>query len=99
MDPLPMLGNANAAQAALRNWVINLNKELAGTGVYAGHVAINVWIGEGVVAAPEGSPTATPEQIAPVYWDLHENRARSEAVFDAWPAVLALQRRASTFQP
>ncbi|MER6815475.1 hypothetical protein ABT299_39925 [Spirillospora sp. NPDC000708] len=65
MDPLPMLGNANAVQAALRNWVINLNKELAGTGVYAGHVAINVWIGEGVVDGPEGSPTATPEQIAP----------------------------------
>ncbi|WP_433153343.1 hypothetical protein ACQPZ8_20220 [Actinomadura nitritigenes] len=55
MDPLPMLGNANAPQAALRNWVIDLSKELAGSGVYAGHVAINVWIGEGVVDAPEGS--------------------------------------------
>jgi hypothetical protein len=32
---------------------------------------------------PEGSPTATPEQIAPLYWDLHENRDRSEAVFNA----------------
>ncbi|GAA1857912.1 SDR family NAD(P)-dependent oxidoreductase [Actinomadura bangladeshensis] len=83
VDPVPMLGNANAAQAALRNWVINLNKELAGTGVYAGHVAINVWIGAGVVAAPEAGPTATPEQIAPLYWDLHENRDRSEAVFNA----------------
>ncbi|MFF0520826.1 hypothetical protein ACFYTC_19115 [Actinomadura nitritigenes] len=62
-------------------------------------MAINVWIGEGVVDGPEGSPTATPEQIAPVYWDLHENRDRSEAVFNAWPVVLALQRRASTFQP
>lgn len=83
VDPVPILGNANAAQAALRNWVINLNKELAGTGVYAGHVAINVWIGEGVVAAPEGSPTATPEQIAPLYWDLHQNRDRPEAIFNA----------------
>jgi hypothetical protein len=51
--------------------------------VYAAHVAINVWIGEGVVDAPEGSPTATPEQIAPLYWNLHENRDRSEAVFNA----------------
>ena len=83
VDPVPMLGNANAAQAALRNWTINLNKELAGTGVHAAHVAINVWIGEGVVDAPEGSPTATPEQIAPLYWDLHENRDRSEAIFNA----------------
>src|SRR3954454_7945380 len=80
VDPTPMLGNVNAAAAALRNWAINLNKELAGTGVYAGHVAINVWIGGG---GPEGFPTATPEQIAPLYWDLHENRDRSEAVFNA----------------
>ncbi len=80
VDPVPMLGNVNAAQAALRNWVLNLNKELTGSGVYAAHVAINVWIGGG---GPEGSPTATPEQIAPLYWDLHEHRDRSEAVFNA----------------
>ncbi|WP_433262400.1 SDR family NAD(P)-dependent oxidoreductase [Actinosynnema sp. CS-041913] len=80
LDPVPMLGNVNAAQAALRNWVLNLNKELTGSGVYAAHVAINVWIGGG---GPDGSPTATPEQIAPLYWDLHEHRDRSEAVFNA----------------
>ncbi|ELP62568.1 SDR family NAD(P)-dependent oxidoreductase [Streptomyces turgidiscabies] len=80
VDPVPMLGNVNAAGAALRNWVINLNKELAGSGVHAAHVAINVWIGDG---GPEGFPTATSEEIAPLYWDLHENRDRSEAVFNA----------------
>ncbi len=80
VDPVPMLGNINAAQAALRNWVLNLNKELTGSGVYAAHVAINVWIGGG---GPEGSPTATPEQIAPLYWDLHDHRDRAEAVFNA----------------
>ncbi|KKD03147.1 SDR family NAD(P)-dependent oxidoreductase [Streptomyces sp. WM6386] len=80
VDPIPMLGNVNAAGAALRNWVINLNKELAGSGVHAAHVAINVWIGDG---GPEGFPTATSEEIAPLYWDLHENRDRSEAVFNA----------------
>jgi NAD(P)-dependent dehydrogenase (short-subunit alcohol dehydrogenase family) len=80
VDPVPMLGNVNAAGAALRNWVINLGKELAGSGVHAAHVAINVWIGDG---GPEGFPTATAEEIAPVYWDLHENRDRSEAVFNA----------------
>jgi hypothetical protein len=62
VDPIPMLGNVNAAAAALHNWVINLNKELAGSGVYAGHVAIGVWIGDG---GPEGIPSATPEQIPP----------------------------------
>ncbi|MFI5675736.1 SDR family NAD(P)-dependent oxidoreductase [Streptomyces cellulosae] len=80
VDPVPMFGNVNAAAAALRNWVINLNKELAGGGVYAAHVAINVWIG---VGGPEGFPTATPEQIAPLYWELYESRDRSEAVFNA----------------
>ncbi|MFF4835484.1 SDR family NAD(P)-dependent oxidoreductase [Streptomyces sp. NPDC001315] len=78
VNPNPMMGNVNAAAAALRNWVINLNKELNGSGVHAAHVAIGVWIGEG---GPEGIPTATPEQIAPLYWDLHENRDRAEAVF------------------
>ncbi|MCT2586997.1 SDR family NAD(P)-dependent oxidoreductase [Actinophytocola gossypii] len=80
VDPVPMLGNVNAAQGALRNWVLNLNKELTGSGVYAAHVVINVWIGGG---GPAGAPTATPEQIAPLYWDLHEHRERSEAVFNA----------------
>ena len=77
VEPNPMLGNVNAAAAALRNWVINLNKELAGSGVYAAHIAISVWIGEG----PEGFPTATPEQIAPLYWELHKTRDRAEAIF------------------
>lgn len=78
IDPTPMMGNVNAAAAALRNWVLNLNKELAGTGVYAGHVAINVWIGSN---GPEGIPSAEPGQIAPVYWALHEARDRAEFVF------------------
>ncbi len=57
-----MLGNVNAAAAALRNWVLNLNKELSGTGVYAGHVAISVWIGN---EGPEGIPSAEPDQMPP----------------------------------
>lgn len=78
VDPIPMLGNVNAASAALRNWVLNLHKELAGTGVKAAHVAIGVWIGGG---GPPGAPTATADQIAPVYWDLHTDRDTAERVF------------------
>lgn len=77
VDPIPMLGNVNAAAAALRNWVLNLHKELADTGIQAAHVAIGVWIGGG----PPGAPTATAEEIAPVYWDLHVHRADAERVF------------------
>ncbi|WNI28242.1 SDR family NAD(P)-dependent oxidoreductase [Streptomyces sp. ITFR-6] len=79
VHPIPMLGNVNAAAGALRNWTLNLHNELTGSGVYAVHVAINTWIGEG---GPEGIPAATPEQIAPLYWDLYERRDRSEIVFN-----------------
>lgn len=78
VDPVPLLGNVNAAAAALRNWVLNLHKELAGTGIQAAHVAIDVSIG---AAAFPGAPTATAEEIAPVYWDLHTNPDDAERIF------------------
>lgn len=78
VDPVPMFGNVNAAQAALRNWVLNLSKELAGSGVHAAHVAIDVWLGD---HGSEGAVTATPDQVAPVYWELHETHDRSDVVF------------------
>ena len=78
VDPIPMLGNINAAHAALRNWVLNLHKELAGTGIQAAHVAIGVWIGD---SGPAGAPAATAGEIAPLYWDLHVQRDQAERVF------------------
>lgn len=78
IDPVAMLGNVNAAQAALRNWVLNLHKELAGTGIQAGHVAIDVSVD---TPAFPGAPTAPAEQIARAYWDLHTQRDDAERVF------------------
>ncbi|WLW50255.1 SDR family NAD(P)-dependent oxidoreductase [Streptomyces sp. YU58] len=78
IDPNPMLGNVTPAQAALRNWVLNLHKELAGTGIQAAHVAIGVWIGAG---GPPEIPTGEAEDIAPLYWDLHTQRDEVERVF------------------
>ncbi|MFF7278070.1 SDR family NAD(P)-dependent oxidoreductase [Streptomyces griseorubiginosus] len=79
IDPVPQVGNVNAAAAALRNWVINLHKELDGTGVQAAHVGIDVSIG---TPAVPGFPTAQPEEISPVYWDLHTTeRDQAELVF------------------
>ena len=79
IDPVPQVGNVNAAAAALRNWVLNLHKELDGTGIQAAHIGIDVSIG---VAAVPGFPTAQPEEIAPVYWDLHTTkRDQAELVF------------------
>ncbi|ROO87981.1 NADP-dependent 3-hydroxy acid dehydrogenase YdfG [Actinocorallia herbida] len=78
VNPIPMLGNVNAAAAALRNWVLNLHNELTGSGIYAAHVAIGVWIGEG---GPAGFPSASAEEIAPLYWDLYAKRDQAETVF------------------
>ena len=79
VDPVPQVANVNAAAAALRNWVINLHKELDGTGIQAAHVGIDVSIGMSVVP---GFPTAEPEEISPVYWELHTNRRdQAELVF------------------
>ncbi|MGW0808948.1 SDR family NAD(P)-dependent oxidoreductase [Nonomuraea sp. NPDC002799] len=71
ITPHPAMGNINAAAAALRNWVLNLNQVLDGTGVYAAHVAISAWIGS-------GPPEAEPDTIAAAYWDLHQSRDRAE---------------------
>lgn len=52
---------------------------VADSGIQAAHIAINTWIGDN---APEGIPSAAPEQIAPVYWDLYEHRDQAELVFN-----------------
>jgi NADP-dependent 3-hydroxy acid dehydrogenase YdfG len=78
IEPVTMLGNVNAAAAALRNWAINLNHELADTGIYAAHVAIGVSID---VAVIPGFPTAPAAEIAAAYWELHTKRADAEYVF------------------
>jgi NADP-dependent 3-hydroxy acid dehydrogenase YdfG len=81
VDPVPMVANVNAAAAALRNWVINLHKELAGSGIQAAHVAIDVSIGSSDAVVP-GFPTAPAVAIAPVYWEMHTtHRADAERVF------------------
>lgn len=79
IDPVPAVANVNAVAAALRNWAINLHKELDGTGIQVAHVGIDVSIGMSVVP---GFPTAKPEQISPAYWDLHTiKRDQAELVF------------------
>ncbi|MGH9258345.1 MAG: SDR family NAD(P)-dependent oxidoreductase [Acidimicrobiales bacterium] len=78
VDPVPQIGNVNSAAAALRNWAINLNKELADTGVYAAHMAIDVSID---VPAIPGFPTAPADDIAAVYWELHTKRHEGEHIF------------------
>ncbi|MFJ8468102.1 SDR family NAD(P)-dependent oxidoreductase [Streptomyces swartbergensis] len=79
--PDPRVANVNAAAAALRNWAMNLHKELAeaGTGIQAAHVGIDSSIGVSVIP---GLEAARPEQISPLYWELHTTkRDQAELVF------------------
>jgi short-subunit dehydrogenase len=74
VSPIPMMGNINAAAAALRNWALNLNGALAGSGVHAAHVAINLLIDSGPEQASAGA-------IAPVYWSAYRERSTAEYVY------------------
>jgi len=66
--------NVNAAAAALRNWVINLHKELADTGIQAAHIAIDVSIG---TAAFAGAPTATADSVVTSSQSAHHPASRT----------------------
>jgi short-subunit dehydrogenase len=59
IDPVPQVDNVNAA-AALLNWVINLHKELDGTGIQAAHVGIDVAIGSSDAVVPRFSHSPWP---------------------------------------
>lgn len=80
--PVPMYVSAGMAGAALRKWVLTLNGALAGTGIYAGHVAIGAWIA-GTPGAPEGATPKQPDDIARLYWDLHTSREPAEHLVSA----------------
>ena len=66
------------AEAALRDWVLKLHEELAGSGIHAAHVAIDAKIGS---SSFYGQPRVTPAQVAPIYWDLYTNRETAERIF------------------
>jgi hypothetical protein len=53
---------------------------LAGTGVYAAHVPLHVWIGS-------GGPDTQPDAIAELYWTLHTTRAEAEHLYTLSPAT------------
>jgi NADP-dependent 3-hydroxy acid dehydrogenase YdfG len=76
INPYPMLATANAAQAAQRNWALNLHNVLADKGIHVANIAINAFVGANPPAP--GIPHADPDDIARVYWDLHTRRDRAE---------------------
>ncbi|TVZ06369.1 SDR family NAD(P)-dependent oxidoreductase [Trebonia kvetii] len=82
VTPAPVFVSAGMAGAALRKWVLTVNGTLAGSGVYAGHVAIGTWIA-GTPGAPAGTRVREPDDIARLYWDLHTRREPVEHLIEA----------------
>jgi len=68
-SPVPMMGNVVIAMAGLRNYVLNLNTELSGKGIYAGHIGIGIWMQEG---------SAVQDKIADIWYDMYMKRERAE---------------------
>jgi NAD(P)-dependent dehydrogenase (short-subunit alcohol dehydrogenase family) len=71
--PAPMFGNVGPAAACLRNWAHALHHAVAPKGVQVGHVAIGAFLGR--------QPGATPDAVAPLYWELHTERDQCEKTF------------------
>lgn len=69
IHPTPMMGNVGIAMAGLRNHILNLNTELSGKGVYAGHIGIGVWMQEG---------SGVQDKIADIWYDMYIKRDRAE---------------------
>ncbi|MFG1903913.1 SDR family NAD(P)-dependent oxidoreductase [Micromonospora carbonacea] len=73
----PEFANIAIAGAALRSWVLKLHQVTEGTGVYAVHVPLSVWIGT-------GGPETQPDTIARHYWDLYTKREGAEHHYTAF---------------
>lgn len=70
--------NVQIATGGMRNWILNLHAALSGTGVYAAHVAIAAYIGQ-------GGHDSQPQTIADAYWRLHTGRTEAELVIQDLP--------------
>src|SRR5262249_41057243 len=71
--PGPMFGNIGPAAACLRNWAHALHYAVAPKGVQVGPVATGAFLGR--------QPGATPDAVAPLYWELHTERDQIEKTF------------------
>lgn len=91
--PMPGLGALSISSAALRNYAVTLNADLAGQGIYAGNLTIGGLIERGdihqmVTSQPDkfgvaGFSTLDPDELAETAWQLYAERDRAEVVFNA----------------
>ncbi|KUP20777.1 SDR family oxidoreductase [Paenibacillus sp. DMB5] len=69
IHPVPMMGNVGIAVSGLRNYIFNLNSELADKGIYAGHLSIGIWM------QPN---SGVQDKIADIWYDMYTKRDRVE---------------------
>ena len=88
IHPTSRMGNMGMAQAALRNYFVNLNNELADTGVYVGAVNIGALI-EGTVphqfvlttlGSEFRGEVVHPDTVAEHFWDRYAKRDKPEVL-------------------
>ncbi|GAA2348311.1 SDR family NAD(P)-dependent oxidoreductase [Streptomyces kunmingensis] len=81
---VPQVANANAANAAMRNWLLALNESVAAKGVHVAHIALGAAIGC-------GRPNSEPDVIAGVYWKAHVEPDSAEVFHFDLPEDFAFQ--------
>lgn len=69
IHPVPMMANVGIAVSGLRNYIFNLNSELADKGIYAGHLSIGIWM------QPN---SGVQDKIADIWYDMYTKRDRVE---------------------
>ena len=71
VHPVPIMGNVGIAMAGLRNYVLNLNNVLKDKDIYAGHIAIGVWM---------QTDSGIQDKIADIWFDMYTKKNRAEEV-------------------
>lgn len=91
---VPGLSGVGPAMTAARNYILTLNAEVAGQGVFAGSVSIGAMIDRsagmriataGGVALDPRLPVIDPDTIAEEIWDLVSKRDRAEVILPRPP--------------
>jgi hypothetical protein len=71
VQPVAMMGNAGIAGAGLRNYALELHQALAADGIFAAHVALDLFI-------QSGGGEADPDALAERYFERYERRDQPE---------------------
>jgi short-subunit dehydrogenase len=102
VQPMPFFSGVGPIMSAARNYLYSLNAELAGTGIYAGTLAIAASIARSEMAEAAAAaerpaelpggveiPTVDPDDLAERYWDMYTRRDRVEQIYPTSLATAA----------